>query len=92
MTRNNGGRRSTFERRHYRSIAEAIKAARARSYDSAAIGDLQQDLAEMFARDNSNFQRATFNCACSPLAPDVRQMLDVLYVEAVAALDKRGTP
>lgn len=66
MTSRSNGRRATFERRHYRRIAEALAAAKRRPADSPleAILDLQEDLADLFAADNDNFQRSTFRRAC----------------------------
>jgi hypothetical protein len=54
-----------FARRHYRVVAAIIARAKARPNDSAeeAIGDIEQDLADAFARDNSKFRRTTFHGA-----------------------------
>jgi hypothetical protein len=61
-------RRSRFQKRHYVALASALKRAKARPTDSVqqAIADLQADLCDLFASDNPEFRRATFESACTP--------------------------
>lgn len=54
--------RALFERRHYTRLAEAIAAAKR---DGKSVDDLQRDLADLFARDNPNFQKATWTRFCN---------------------------
>lgn len=61
-------RRVRFQKRHYVVLASALKRAAARPNDSAqeAIADLRADLCDLFASDNPEFRRATFEAACTP--------------------------
>jgi hypothetical protein len=58
--------RNIFARRHYRAVAEILSRAKARPNDSAleAIGDIEQDFADLFDRDHCKFKRTVFHGAC----------------------------
>ncbi len=60
--------KSRFQKRHYTAIAEIVRVAKKRPNDTAAeaVADFQQELADLFARDNPKFRRATFEAACTP--------------------------
>ena len=67
MTRSCAGAlRPTFQRRHYEAVAKLIARAKLRPNDSAAecLSDLEQDFADAFKADNSNFRPGTFFAAC----------------------------
>ena len=52
-----------FERRHYRKIADVIKATRE---DGGDISALTNRLMSLFKSDNHNFDRDRFSEACEP--------------------------
>lgn len=58
--------RPDFQKRHFRTIANAIKATRNLPHDSAqeAIADLVETLVATFKVDNADFNEATFRGAC----------------------------
>jgi hypothetical protein len=60
--------RTKFQKRHYVALAEIVRVAKRRPNDSAgeAVLDIEQDLADLFTRDNPKFKRGTFVKACQP--------------------------
>jgi hypothetical protein len=61
--------RVTFQRRHYKAMADVILRARKRPNPNIteAISDIEEDLADLFARDNGRFDRGRFYAACDPI-------------------------
>ena len=70
-------KRATFERRHYQQIAECVRRISAFPHDEPreVIGDLIEEFCDCFARDNGNFQKATFKRAC--MSQDAARHLEV---------------
>ena len=62
-------KRVTFQRRHFRAVAEILRAARAReSCESVAlaIDDIEESFATLFRGDNPRFDAPKFYAACDP--------------------------
>lgn len=53
-------------RRHYIEIAKIIANAQRQNTTEQALDHVAEDLADMFKRDNSRFDRVKFIDACNP--------------------------
>lgn len=53
-----------MSKKHFIEIAAIIKSAREQHGESAAIRDIESELASFFKRQNANFDRARFLDAC----------------------------
>lgn len=63
--------RPTFQRRHYKALADVIVKAKKRPNDNAAeaVNDLERDLAAMLRRDNPAFPADQFHTDCTVPTP-----------------------
>jgi hypothetical protein len=63
-------RKPAFQRRHYVQLAQAISRIRTlaphQESPEEALRDLQEEIADLLARDNGNFSRDRFAEACKP--------------------------
>ncbi len=66
--------RPNYQRRHYRQVAEIIRAARSRnkSCETAALllDEIEGEFATLFRSDNANFSAPKFYAAADPLYPN----------------------
>jgi hypothetical protein len=56
-----------FTRRHHEALATIVRIAKQRPNDCAAeiLFDIEQDIADMLARDDARFDRTRFENACA---------------------------
>lgn len=78
-------RRPNFQRRHYEIVADVIARAKARNSHGSVVDcllSLEDNFADLFKGDNTNFRPGRFHAACDPnLSQDAARHLHIRRAE-----------